>query len=237
MNELEVERQIEQMVRFIKQEAEEKSNEIRVSAEEEFNLEKLQLLEQEKAKIRKEYERREGQVEVKKKIEYSKTLNEARLKVLAAREAAIQTVVKEARARVREAAKSPAAYKKLMQDLLVQAMRKLGEPTALVRVRQVDLALAKEVLEPARKQFAASYGAEAPSLTLDQRDFLPPPPSGAAADDGNEAASCSGGVLVTSADGRIVVSNTLDHRVHIAYEANLPDIRGTLFGVAAAGTH
>ncbi len=34
----------------------------------EFNLEKLQLVEQEKAKIRKEYERREGQVEVKKKM-------------------------------------------------------------------------------------------------------------------------------------------------------------------------
>ncbi|KIY93821.1 V-type H+-transporting ATPase subunit E [Monoraphidium neglectum] len=68
MNEKEVERQIEQMVRFIKQEAEEKANEIKVSAEEEFNLEKLTLLEQEKAKIRKDYERRESQVEVKKKM-------------------------------------------------------------------------------------------------------------------------------------------------------------------------
>lgn len=37
-------------------------------ASQEFNLEKLQLLEQEKAKIRKEYERKEGQVEVKKKM-------------------------------------------------------------------------------------------------------------------------------------------------------------------------
>lgn len=34
----------------------------------EFNLEKLQLVEQEKAKIRKEYERREGQADVKKKM-------------------------------------------------------------------------------------------------------------------------------------------------------------------------
>ena len=34
----------------------------------EFNLEKLQLVEQEKAKIRKDYERREGQVDVKKKM-------------------------------------------------------------------------------------------------------------------------------------------------------------------------
>ena len=43
--------------------------------------------------------------------------------------------------------------------------------------------------------------------------------------------------MLTSADGRIVCSNTLDHRVHIAYEANLPDVRSKLFGTAAAGTH
>lgn len=50
--------------------------------------------------------------------------------------------------------------------------------------------------------------------------------------------SCSsGGVVLTSADGRIVCRNTLDHRVHIAYEANLPDIRAKLFGIAAAGAH
>lgn len=47
----------------------------------------------------------------------------------------------------------------------------------------------------------------------------------------------SGGLVLTSADGRIVCRNTLDHRVHIAYEANLPDIRAKLFGTAAAGTH
>lgn len=34
----------------------------------EFNIEKLQLLETEKAKIRKEFERREGTIEVKKKM-------------------------------------------------------------------------------------------------------------------------------------------------------------------------
>lgn len=37
-------------------------------AVQDFNIEKLQLLESEKAKIRKEYERREGQIEVKKKM-------------------------------------------------------------------------------------------------------------------------------------------------------------------------
>ena len=46
----------------------------------EFNIEKLHLLEAEKARVRKEFERRDGQIEVKKKIEYSKQLNASRIK-------------------------------------------------------------------------------------------------------------------------------------------------------------
>ena len=34
----------------------------------EFNIEKLQLIENEKTKLKKDYERREGQIEVKKKM-------------------------------------------------------------------------------------------------------------------------------------------------------------------------
>jgi len=45
MDDQEVQKQINQMVEFIKQEAEEKANEIRVAAEEEFNIEKLQMVE------------------------------------------------------------------------------------------------------------------------------------------------------------------------------------------------
>lgn len=52
--------------------------------------------------------------------EYSKQLNEMRLKVLAAREAAIQEIVAEAKTKLRDVSKNPTAYKKLMTDLLVQ---------------------------------------------------------------------------------------------------------------------
>lgn len=42
---------------------------------------------------------------------------------------------------------------------------------------------------------------------------------------------CStGGVVVTSANGLIVCSNTLDERLRIAYNQTLPDIRTALFG-------
>ena len=48
------------------------------------------------------------------------------------------------------------------------------------------------------------------------------------------AVCCScGGVVVTSGDGKIVCSNTLDERLQIAYTQNLPMIRGTFFGVEA----
>ena len=133
MNEQEVDRQINQMVQFIKQEAEEKANEIRVAAEEEFNIEKLQM-ETEKQRIRKEYERKESQVEVKKKIEYSTELNAMRLKVLAAREEAIQGMLAEARATVGAVSASP-AYAGLLVSLICQGVRKLEAKQAVVRLR------------------------------------------------------------------------------------------------------
>lgn len=44
----------------------------------------------------------------------------------------------------------------------------------------------------------------------------------------------SGGVILTSADGRIVCANTLDDRIAISYQGNLPEIRAQLFGKTAA---
>jgi V-type H+-transporting ATPase subunit E len=120
MNDTEVSKTISQMVMFIKQEAEEKAAEIAVSAEEEFNITKLQLLEAEKARVRKEFERREAAIEVKKKVEYSKQLNESRIKVLQAREDAVQTVLHEAFSALAALSNDQAKYKSLLTDLLVQ---------------------------------------------------------------------------------------------------------------------
>ncbi|GFH08141.1 vacuolar ATP synthase subunit E [Haematococcus lacustris] len=108
-------------------------------------------------------------------------------------------------------------------------MKKLGEKSATIKCRQVDLVLVKDVIDTARKNFTGQFQSEAPVLTLDQTTFLPPPPQTAAADAVN---SCCGGVVLVSSDGRITVSNTLDDRLKIAYEANLPEIRKRLFGDA-----
>ena len=62
------EKQITQMINFIEQEAKEKAREIEAQADEEFTIEKQRLVKEEQKKIRQEFERKEKQVIVQKKM-------------------------------------------------------------------------------------------------------------------------------------------------------------------------
>merc|ERR1719291_1266371 len=100
MGEPEINQQITQMVQFIHQEASEKAQEIKLKAEEEFNIEKLRMVEAEKQKIRAEYERKEKQVEVQKRIEQSNTVRLGRLEKLKKQDVEMQKVLAEAAAKL-----------------------------------------------------------------------------------------------------------------------------------------
>lgn len=60
--------QIKHMMAFIEQEANEKAEEIDAKAEEEFNIEKGRLVQQQRLKIMEYYEKKEKQVELQKKM-------------------------------------------------------------------------------------------------------------------------------------------------------------------------
>lgn len=229
MDDSEVARQIRQMTQFIKQEAEEKANEIMVAAEEEFNIEKLQMVESEKQRIRKEFERKEKQVAVKKKIEYSTKLNQSRLRVLRAQDEAVNLVLQAASTRLQEVTKDPTQYKKLLTELLVQGFKKLQtEGNVTVRCRECDEAAVSEAIEVAKKTYGGANGGKVPTVALQKETFLAPPPG-----PGNAGESCTGGVVLAAQGGKIYINNTLDARLAIAQEANLPLIRQKLFGAAA----
>lgn len=68
MNQDQVKNQLNNMEAFILKEAREKVNEINDRAEEEFTIEKARLVQAEKQKIKKEYERKKKSVEVKNKM-------------------------------------------------------------------------------------------------------------------------------------------------------------------------
>ncbi|KAK9147328.1 hypothetical protein Scep_006085 [Stephania cephalantha] len=174
MNDSDVSKQIQQMVRFIRQEAEEKANEINVSAEEEFNIEKLQLVEAEKKKIRQEYERKEKQVEVRKKIEYSMQLNASRIKVLQAQDDLVSSMKEAAAKELLHVSYDHHSYRRLLRDLIVQSLLRLKEPAVLLRCRKEDLELVESVLDAAKDEYAEKAGVHSPEIIVDSKVYLPP---------------------------------------------------------------
>ena len=218
MDDTEVQKQINQMVEFIKQEAEEKANEIRVAAEEEFNIEKLQMVEVEKQKIKREYERKESLVSVKKKIERSTTGNAARIKVLIARDRMMEEVLNTAREKLGDVSKSP-QYKQLLAGLIAQGAKKLQDSNCTIRCRKQDENVCKEAIALATERV---HGLQP---TLDGRESLPPAP-----EISKDGKSCVGGVLVISSNGKTTCDNTLDARVRNTFEALMPRIRADIFG-------
>jgi len=161
---------------------------------------------------------------VKKRIAYSNALNNSRLKILKAREEGVQRLLEEAHGRLASISKDP-SYKDLLQDLLLQALLKLEEPKVNVIARKQDLGFLQQVLPAAVAEYKrrTSRPCEA---TLENNTFLPP-----GTDAGGKAnESCSGGIIVSTIDGKIVCSNTLDQRLAMAFEQLLPQIRLSLYG-------
>ncbi|XP_057534938.1 V-type proton ATPase subunit E2-like [Amaranthus tricolor] len=242
MNDGDVSKQIQQMVRFIRQEAEEKAYEISISTEEEFNIAKLELLEAEKKKIRQEYERKAKQVEVRKKIEYSMQLNAARIKFLQAQDQLVKGMKEAASKELLRVSTNDKtaykklllafsddknAYKKLLQPLIVQSLLRLKEPSVLLRCREMDKRTIESVIEDSKREYAEKANVRSPTITIDKL-YLPPPPSSS----DPHSPSCSGGVVMASPDGKIVFENTLDVRLDLAFRQKLPEIRNHLFDCA-----
>ncbi|XP_074590146.1 V-type proton ATPase subunit E-like [Curcuma longa] len=230
MNDPDVSKQIQQMVRFIRQEAEEKANEISVSTEEEFNIQKLQLLEADKRKIKQEYERKQKQVEIRKKIEYSMQLNASRIKVLQAQDDIVSSMKESAAVELLLVSNTRMTYGKLLKDLIVQSLQRLKEPAVLLRCRKDDVELVESVLNLAKKEYADKANVPPPNIVVDKNTFLPPSPS----HENDHDSYCSGGVVLASRDGKIVCENTLDARLDVAFRKKLPEIRKHLFSQVVA---
>jgi len=153
-------------------------------------------------------------------------VNQSRLKVLTAREEAVQETISAARKELIKISKSP-KYQELMQQLFIQGLKKLGEKSAVVKCREVDKTMVQAMIQKARQEYSNAYNEGAPEVKLDDKDFLHPPPTEKLDD---PAVTCCGGIKLTSADGKIVLSNTFDDRLMIGFQENLPAIRQKLFG-------
>jgi len=215
INNEDVKKQIDHMMAFIHQEAKEKAEEIEAKAEEEFNIEKGRLVQQERTKIMSYYEKREKQIDLQRKIQRSNFLNQSRLKVLKAQDEHVTGILDEAREKLGEVKKDKAKYALVLEGLLTQCMLQLLEPEARIRCREADVAIVKTIKDKSLKVYTEKTGKTC-KMDIANGEWL--------------AADCAGGIELVNKDGKIKVTNTLESRLELLSRQMMPEIRNTLFG-------
>jgi len=227
MDEAQVQKQLDNMKQFIIQEAEEKKEEIKQKTKEEFSIEKSNIFQAGRLKIIKEYERKEKQIEITKKIEYSNSLNQARLRELKAREIIIERLRDESKKRLNTISRPGAEYQDLLKKLIIQCLLKLREREVAIRCRAEDLSMVEAVMSAARDEYTQKTGLPV-VLSIDKQNSLPSAPTKDLAEL-SEKQYCFGGVVLGANQGRILCNNTLDQRLGLTFDATIPQMRAMLF--------
>ncbi|XP_059360822.1 V-type proton ATPase subunit E 1-like [Carassius carassius] len=215
LSDADVQKQIKHMMAFIEQEANEKAEEIDAKAEEEFNIEKGRLVQTQRLKIMEYYEKKEKQIEQQKKIQMSNLMNQARLKVLKARDDMISDLLNDARHRLANVARDPSRYAVLMDGLVLQGFYQLLEPKVTIRCRKQDVGIVQASVQKNIPIYKAAVKDNL-EVRINQDNFLSP--------------ELSGGIELYNADGKIKVSNTLESRLDLLAQQMMPEIRVALFG-------
>ncbi|ESO10946.1 hypothetical protein HELRODRAFT_185294 [Helobdella robusta] len=215
LSDADVQKQIKHMIAFIDQEANEKAEEIDAKAEEEFEIEKGRLVQMHRVKIMEQYERRQKQIELQRKIQISNLSNAARLKILKAREDHLRKVTEGTRQMLVKLTQDPSRYKILMEGLLTQCLFKLLEAEVVVRCKKQDAHIIEELIPKCVDYYMKSTGKKV-KVTADKEQYLP--------------SDSTGGVEALSGNLKIKVENTLDSRLQSISHTIAPELREILFG-------
>lgn len=105
-------------------------------------------------------------------------------------------------------------------------MVKIGETDVTVVCRKEDVSLVSKLLPDALAEARKTSGKKELQAELTDKFHLSP-----ARTAGTKGESCCGGVLLSGRGGKILCNQTLDARLTIAYNKQLPQVRETLFGV------
>uniref|UniRef100_A0A2K5SGI0 ATPase H+ transporting V1 subunit E1 n=1 Tax=Cebus imitator TaxID=2715852 RepID=A0A2K5SGI0_CEBIM len=186
LRDADVQKQIKHMMAFIEQEANEKAEEIEAKAEEEFNIENGRLVQTQRLKITEYYEKKEKQIEQQKKIQMSNLMNQARLKVLRARDDLITDLLNEVKQRLSKVVKDTTRYQVPLDGLVLQGLD-----------QKQDFSLVNAAVQKAIPMYKIATKNDV-DVQTDQESYLPE--------------DLVGGVEIHNGDHKIKVFNTLERR-------------------------
>jgi len=231
LNKDEASRQIDQMIKFIEQEAKEKAEEIDTKAKAEVTADKLLLITQFSVECREKYDKLRKERLIAKRIERSKKLNDSRYQIMLARDQKIKDLKDAVLAQLSAVSKNK-NYKDLLRSLVVQGLMTLMEEHVTIQCRKEDESLVSALLDDSVRSFQEvmkeNTGVTPTVQVKLSSDYLPPAP----AKDGGP--SCCGGVVLSARGGQLICRNTLDSRLDHAFYKLQPQVRGILFGVREA---
>ncbi|ORX81355.1 vacuolar ATP synthase subunit E [Anaeromyces robustus] len=216
LNDTQVRDEMEKMVSFIKQEANEKAREIKIKADEEFNIEKAKIVRQETINIEAFYQKKAKQAEIQKKIAESNRNNKTRLQILQARQQYLNKITEEAQKTLVKYADSDPKYAETIKNIILQSLYQLMEEEVTITCREKDLDIVKKAFEEAAPIYKEKTGKVA--AVKYSPNYLP--------------ATSAGGIIMAGFGDRIVINNTLENRLEIASDELLPAIKTMLYGAA-----
>jgi V-type H+-transporting ATPase subunit E len=219
------------MTAFIRQEALEKANEIRIKADEEFAIEKSKLVRQETAAIDSSYEKKFKQAAMSQQITRSTVANKTRLRVLGARQEVLDDLFDQTRSKIDGATKDKSKYQNTLKNLILEGLYALSESKAYVRARKADYDLVKKAADAAQTEYKKNTGKDV-EIEIDESN--PQPAEWQVYITVSISTlltnTSAGGVSVVGGRGKIEVNNTFDERLKLLEIDALPAIRLMLFG-------
>ncbi len=123
----------------------------------------------------------------------SNLMNQARLKVLKARDDIILDLLHDARQRLTNIARNPSRYSAQMDGLVLQGFYQLLEPKVTIRCCKQDVGIVQAAVQKNIPIYKAAVKDNL-EVRIDQENFLSP--------------EVSGGIELYNADGKIKVSKT-----------------------------
>lgn len=212
--------ELNKMQAFIKKEAEEKAREIKLKANQEYEIEKTNLVRQETSNIDSNYEKNLKKVSLEKQIMKSTIDNKVRLKVLNKRNDSLNDIFEETQKQLRtKLSKNKNLYKDILHKLILESILRLLEDDVIVQVKEQDVSIVdnQQFLNKIAEEYKETTNGKEVNLTVSKK-FL--------------NAELIGGVVVKDSLEKIELNNTVDERLKLLHEEALPAIRLEMFGIS-----
>lgn len=206
------ERQIQSMIDFIDREAKEKAEELDQAAQEEYDVEKMRLTELEKTKIRANLEKKKKQVEVDRRVARANHSKSQRMRLMEERGVILDSLRDSVKRKLLAIVQDAGKYKNLMSDLMNQSVAAIASD-CVIQCRKEDESMVKGLIQQTVAWYKKTSGKDV-TITVESADL--------------SSEEAWGGLVFTSADGRLTCNNTLSARFSHCFVEQMPRIRYAL---------